>query len=135
MDPIELQNNFEAVVLYYCSDHGDSELHSSLLTDLGGIIWKENEKFMDQETWTQSYPCPDNEHLLGYDLPTVLNYWNSTYVWPAGIKEAFASAFYHIDEPSLSMIHTDESYIGVMIFNTSSRQVQYYDGASWVRLI
>lgn len=135
MEPDELQNNFEAAVLYYCFDQKDGELHSPLLTDLGGIVWRDNDRSMDRKTWTQHYECPSNEQLLRYDLPTVLDYWNSTYVWPAGIKEAFASAFYHIDSASLERIHFDESYIGVMIYNTDRRQVQYYDGSSWVRLV
>jgi hypothetical protein len=71
MDPADLQNYFEACVLYYCFTQGDESTHSPILSDLGCITWKDNDRSMDRETWTQIYPCPDNDTLLHYDLRTV----------------------------------------------------------------
>lgn len=134
MESQDLQTYFEACVLYYCFDQKDDAIHSVNLSDLGCIIWKDNDRFMDKNTWTQEYPCPDNDLLQQYDLRVVLDHWNSRYVWPIGIKDAFNSAFYSISDEQLATIRFDESYIGMMIYNTTSRRVQYFDGSTWVRL-
>lgn len=89
---------------------------------------------MDKDTWTQEYPCPDSDILLRYDLQLVLDHWNSKYVWPNGIKDAFNSAFYSISDKQFDMVHFDETYVGTMIYNTTARRVQYFDGATWVGL-
>lgn len=130
----DLQDNFEACVLYYCFDQKDATIYDTTLVALGGIVWKDNDRSMDRETWTREYPCPSNDMLLTYDLLTVLDYWNTTYVWPNGIKNTFASAFYFIDDESLARVHFDATYTGMMIYNTSRQQVQFFDGSSWVRL-
>lgn len=89
---------------------------------------------MDRETWTQIYPCPDNDTLLHHDLRTVLDYWNSRYAWPNGIKGSFNSAFYSLSDEQLAAIRFDDSYVGMMIYNTTQRRVQYFDGSNWIRL-
>jgi hypothetical protein len=140
MTPDDLQANFIAAVLYFCGvTNSDSNRYFvNFPYDIDpaiGTLGLDNNDDWIIATWNiTAYAAPDgpdNTTLAEPDLSDVLTFYNNAYANPYALSLQPFPAF---SASAIASMETSSLLPTMIVNNTTSNRLQYWNGSAWTNV-
>jgi hypothetical protein len=128
----ELNQSWVQVILYYLYIMDPVPRYNINGSDIGQWGYDENDNLIIVVWFLTSITQPEISTLLSYNINDVDSWYSYTYYLPNEILTH--QPFLYVNGATIQYLNLNASYEGCIIFNTTLKRIQYYNGTAFINV-
>lgn len=128
----ELNQSWVEVILYYLYIQNPVPRYNINGSDVGQWGYDENDNLIIVVWFLTSYVQPEISTLLSYNISDVNAWFSYTYYLPNEILTH--QPFLYLNGETIPYLNLNSSYEGCIIFNSTLKRIQYFNGTTFVNV-